>query len=151
MNNFISTKINYFVEYHGKSEEDSDFGVLSKWFKEGKTIYDFRSIEDLVMFFEYKYHEDTTSNRTLCVFQMFEPKERVEMIHKVVIENSKTYLSFLSKEGGIHGRVISSMVPSDYAPLETKHRSEKEKRRTRKSLQMSEVTLRLSERAQNLI
>ena len=124
-----------------KREVDSHFEVLSKWFKQGQTIYDFRSIEDLVMFFEYKYHEDTTYNRTLYVFQMFEPKERAVMTHKLIIENSKTYLSFLPKEDGIHGRVISSMVPLDYAPLETRNRSKKEKRRTRRSLQMPDIML----------
>ena len=79
------------------------------------------------MFFELNYHEDTIFNRKLFVFQIFEPKEIVAAINKVIIQNFKTYLSFSSKENGIHGRVISIVVPSDYAPLETKHRSEKEK------------------------
>ena len=39
---------NFFVEYHGKSQVDSNFGVLTRWLKDGENYKSIKTIDELI-------------------------------------------------------------------------------------------------------
>ncbi len=54
--------LNYFAEYHGKSLVDGHFGLLSRWFLDGESNRNIRTLEDLKEYFELKIAAQISTN-----------------------------------------------------------------------------------------
>ena len=53
----IQCFVNFFTEYHGKNAVDGHFGVLSRWFIEGKSIQNIFTLNDLKNLFQNKANQ----------------------------------------------------------------------------------------------
>ena len=64
---FPLTSINFFAKYHGKSEVDGHFGVLTRRLNEGELHYNIGNLDALVSFSNTKALEENDESGLLCV------------------------------------------------------------------------------------
>ena len=90
---FLSNvQLNFSSEYHGKSEVDGHFGVLSRWHKEGELIKSIKDVNNLILHFEEKAQETNTPHNQFS-FLKFCPGPREPTYRKASLKDYKLYLS----------------------------------------------------------
>ena len=123
----LSTSMNFFVEYHGKSDVDGHFGVLQKAFKICENKQDILSLDHLLYCFKDHFSKLSTD----VTFEVYKENRRKAMIKKVAIKQPKTYLSLLSKNGHIIGSSLSTFEDSKYRNVDFKVVYKKETRKSK--------------------
>lgn len=111
--NYI-TSLNYFVEYHGKSDIDGHFGLLQRVFNSYERRNDMSSIYCVLHCFLEYFLEVNTDAR----FEIYEEPGRAELVQKLNIKDSKFYLSFFSDSNNVYGKSVSTFEGSGYRSLE---------------------------------
>ncbi len=124
---------NYFTEYHGKSLVDGHFGLLSRWFADGEACQDIKSIEDLISLFRNKVsiQQNHTSNFLDANFTVYERPEGRGKIHKLIVENFKSFMSFVVLEGKFLVCPLSTLDGRDYIVPNVQLKVETDKRKTK--------------------
>ena len=125
--------MNFFVEYHGKSQVDSNFGVLTRWFNDGEKYTSIKTMDELICFFQRKALEDQ-NRKTEYLFVDFSPEKRAENYRKLNIKNIKTYLSFVFLEKESFCSHITTKNRNFYNILSKSYGIIKETRTTRMSI-----------------
>lgn len=121
------TTLNYFVEYHGKSNVDSHFGVLQKAFDFEEKNSTIRDLFDLFIFF-IQYFVDKNTDADFDIY--YEPT-RNTIVEKVKIDNSKSYLSFKVEKNLIYGHPLSVFEQKKYYLVDYKVFEQKTNRRSK--------------------
>ena len=134
-NKNLTTSMNFFVEYHGKSDIDGHFGHLQKAFKTYERIRDILSLEDLLRCFKQYFSKVDTD----VAFEIYEDPGRKSMVKKLTVNQPKVYLSFTTKSGKILGSSVSTFQYNKYKNVDYKVIDKKE---TRKSKYAPEIKCR---------
>ena len=106
----LTTSMNFFVEYHGKSDIDGHFGHLQKAFKDYEKKRDILCLEDLLWCFNEHFSKVNTDVK----FEIYEDPGRNNIIKKLSVKQPKIYLSFMSNYGKILGSSISTLENNKY-------------------------------------
>lgn len=121
--------INFFAEYHGKNIVDGHFGVLSRWFSEGEATWIIKNIDDLIQFFQDKASRSSMRNINFELYSRSSPRNH---IHRLVINNFRSYLSLVKVDGKIFGSTLSTFILDNYKNIGVmKTRVTKDKRKTK--------------------
>jgi len=134
-NKNITTSMNFFVEYHGKSDLDGHFGHLQKAFKTYERIIDILSLEDLLRCFKQYFSKVDTD----VAFEIYEDPGRKSIVKKLTVNQPKVYLSFMTRPGKILGNSVSTFQYNKYKNVDYKIIDKKE---TRKSKYAPEIKSR---------
>ena len=118
--------VNFFTEYHGKNIVDSHFGVLSRWFSEGETIQNIYTLEELINFFQNK--TQFSPNISFEIYSRTQPRNN---IHKLIINNFYSYLSFTKFNNKLYTSTLSTFNQIDYKKISFKIKIIKDKRKTK--------------------
>lgn len=76
---FSDIEFNFFSEYHGKNDVDGNFGVISRWLKDGENVIEIRDIDQLINYFNEK--ADSEDQEQKYYFIKFCPGQR-DSTHK---------------------------------------------------------------------
>jgi hypothetical protein len=106
-------QMNYFPEYHGKNEVDGNFGVLTRWFRDGELNDRAQDIEDLILYFRER-SLDTGLESSQYLFHVFTPGPRRRTYKRLKMKDFKLYLSFLSYGPSCYCCFFSSSNIGDY-------------------------------------
>ena len=130
----FAVKVNYFVEYHGKSEIDGHFGLLSRWKKQAELQERIDDVLDLVSIFMENASNQNPDDPALwpCI-DVVSIKPREEFYKKLVIEASRNYLCLENKNGRICGSILSNQPFEQMMELEVKTMDVCDIRNTRSS------------------
>ena len=123
----LATSMNFFVEYHGKSDIDGHFGVLQKAFRICENKQDILSLEHLLYCFKSYFANVSTD----VAFEVYKETKRKGTIKKVSIKQPKTYLSLLSRNRYIFGSSMSTFDVSKYQNVDFKIVYKKETRKSK--------------------
>lgn len=131
-------EINFFVEYHGKNDVDGNFGVISRWFKEGENVQQIENIDDLISYLNDKSKRSISSkpNNNSSEYQFFKfcPGKRDSEIKKIVVDNFKSYLSYRDYLGDTSYSLITNEDKNRYKKLDVQFDSEKDTQATRRAM-----------------
>lgn len=111
--NLEKTQMNYFAEYHGKNEVDGNFGVLTRWFKEGEMANQVECIENLISWFRMRALSTGISSDQY-IFHHFTPSVRGASYRKLKMKDFKHYLSFMSYQQNFYCCLFSSSSFGDF-------------------------------------
>ena len=138
--------VNFFVEYNGKSVVDGHFGVLSRWFTEGEAVRDIHSITDLVNWFREKVGGQGGQHgggqpsggqqgygRSQVMFDVYEHSSLRDTIHKLTVNNFRSFLSFFRDGNKLLASTLSTLNPLNYAEVTFKTATVKDKRQTKRA------------------
>jgi hypothetical protein len=125
--------MNFFTEYHGKSLVDGHFGLLSRWFKDGEAVRNIFTIDDLAELFRAKVRSNPNQSGTDLdvAINIYSRSEEGDNIHRLVIKNFKSYMSFVATAGKLYISTRSTLIWSDYTEAVWKESITKDKRRTK--------------------
>jgi len=124
--------VNFFVEYHGKSVVDGHFGLLSRWFLEGEAVRDIHNITDLLDYFRGKVR--TLEGRGPQVtLDIYERSSLRDTIHKLTVDNFRSFLSFVRVGDKLLASTLSTLVPINYTEVIFKTTAAKDKRQTKRA------------------
>src|ERR1700744_3434853 len=123
----LTTSMNFFVEYHGKSDIDGHFGHLQKAFKSCEKKGDILSLEVLL----YCFREYFSKVKTDTTFEIYEDPGRNNRVKKLMVKQPKVYLSFISQTGKILGSSVSTFKNHSYQNVDYKIVYKKEARKNK--------------------
>ena len=146
-----SIKVNYFAEYHGKSEVDGHFGVLARWLKEEELYMKITSIGHLLSVLQQRAIFSHSNPLFWPYFWIIKIKPRNKAYHKLVVKDSRSYLCILKQLGRVYGAVHSDWNVQRMIPLTVWAKTVKDKRRTKKSSLFSSTLEAVGKRGKDLI
>jgi len=120
------------MEYHGKNIVDGHFRVLSRWFAEGEAVRYINTIEDLIDLFKSK----TSTNMEFDIYSNTEPRSN---IHKLIIDNFRSYMSFCKIDNRLYTSTISTLIDTDYIEVNYNIKIIGDKRKTKYTLEKNAV------------
>ena len=123
----LETTMNFFVEYHGKSDIDGHFGHLQKAFKAYERLRNILSLEELLWCFN-EYFNKVDTNVT---FEIYDDPGRKSMVKKLCVNQPKVYLSFINQSGKILGSSVSTFKYDKYQNVDYKIVYKKETRKNK--------------------
>lgn len=126
---FKKSTLNFFVEYHGKSEVDGHFGYLQRiynFYNKTKKIDD---IDNLIDIFQKYINKDKKQSQ--CVIEVYSRENRPQRIDKMMIKESKKYLSFQKLGNGLIGGSVYSKNVDKYEKVEFNMKEVADNRNTR--------------------
>ena len=121
------TSLNYFVEYHGKSDIDGHFGLLQKAFNSYERKKDILSLEDLLWCFKDYFNKVDTD----ATFEIYEDPGRTNIVKKLKVSEPRVYLSFISDGSNILGSSLSTFNECRYVNIDCKTVYMKETRKSK--------------------
>ena len=87
--------LNFFNEYHGKSDVDRHFGKLQKIYNMVNKTMRINDIEQLVNIFQQSIEKSKNSKDVY--FEIYSREKRPQLISKMLVKGSNKYLSFVKK------------------------------------------------------
>jgi len=119
--------MNFFVEYHAKSDIDGHFGLIQKIFKTYERKRDILSLEGLLWCFEDYF----TKVNTEVSFEVYENLERPKIVQKLTAKDFKAYMSLKGNGDNVLGSSTSSFNYNCYKNVDYTIVYSKEKRRNK--------------------
>lgn len=110
----LITSLNYFVEYHGKTELDGHFGLLQRVLNNFERLNEVNTIYDILVCFSMYFLDADTD----AWFEIYEDARREDLIENLKIEGHMNYMSYFSDAENIYGKSVSTLDLSSYRPLE---------------------------------
>ena len=89
--------MNFFVEYHGKSDIYGHFYHLQKAFKAYESIRNMLLLEALLWYFNEYFNKVDTD----VTFEIYHDQIRTIMVKKLSVNQPKVYLYFINQSGKI--------------------------------------------------
>ena len=120
------------MEYHGKNIVDGHFGMLFRWFAEGEAVRYINTIEDLINLFKSK----APTNMEFDIYSNTEPRLN---IHKLIVDNFRSYMSFCKVNNKLYASTISTLVDADYVEVHSNIKITGDKRKTKYTLERKAV------------
>ena len=111
----LKTTMNFFVEYHGKSDVDGHFGLLQRIYNNVSKTLRVNDIEQLIGIFQNKLNNNEINN---TCFEIYNRDKRPLKIRKMLIKNSKRFLSLMKLNGKLYGCSVYSKNVDDYIELD---------------------------------
>ena len=99
---------------------------MSRWFSEGETIQNIYTLEELINFFQNKIQ--FSSNISFEIYSRTQPRNN---IHKLIINNFYSYLSFTKFNNKLYASTLSTFNRIDYKKIPFKIKIIKDKRKTK--------------------
>ena len=130
---FRNVQLNFFSEYHGKSEADGHFGVLSRWHKDKELTKSIKDVNDLILHFEEKAQEINTPHNQF-IFLKFCPGSREPTYRKTYLKGYKLYLSYNECVFQTSISTVTKKSIDGYEEVNLSSKKVKDKRKTRVSL-----------------
>lgn len=131
--------LNFWCEYHGKTQLDAHFGILQKTFNNLEIKSTILDEFDL----KYNLEKEFKKFNFNTDFIIYDDIARNSNIKKLFIKNNKFYLSFININGKIKGSCITSLNKNKYKFLESNNKEVKEKRVTKYSINLKEKECKL--------
>ena len=126
---FNNVQLNFFSEYHGKSEVDGHFGVLSRWHKDGELTKSIKDVNDLILHFKEKAQERNTPLNQF-IFLKFCPGPREPTYRETSLEGYKLYLSYKEHVFHISIYTVTKKSTDGYEEVTLPSKKVKDKRKT---------------------
>ena len=147
----VKCTLNFFNEYHGKSEIDGHFGELQRIYDRVNKTIRVKDIKQLMNIFTQSM--DIKKDTKKVYFEIYSREERPQKISKMKILGSNKYLSFVKRGNRLYGCGVSSSDMNDYIELDYEVKEVDDKRTTKYSFYKSNGhgTYYLGSRTINLI
>ena len=124
--------LNFFNEYHGKSDVDRHFGKIQKINNLVNKTMRINDIEQLVNIFEQSIEKSKNSKDVY--FEIYSREKRPRMISKMLVKDSNKYQSFVKKKGSkLYGSSVFSKDINDYEEIGYEVKEVEDKRITKYS------------------
>ena len=125
--------------------------MFSRWLKSEESVNRISTIYELVNPFKQKYNDTEKINENNIEFIIFDPGRRSKSYRKLIIKDSKYYLSYTNSDSGLLGNVISDESQNNYSQLSFMVKSIEDKRSTKNFMEHPESESVIGPQSRNVI